>query len=201
MADANAKKRSRILFPVIGLIGAVIAVSVLVVTLVIPKQQAKKQLTTVTSHLEKTLELSDLETAQIFYNAVAAKTDETGENIQYYAAYEGMIKAGIDFSGIHIVPETEGETTTITVTLPSAEILEYTVNPGTIEYIFLDKKAETESVAAEAYKICLEDLKNRASEDMERLLTAAYENAKNAVEGLSRPWLEQMGQGYNLVIK
>ena len=146
--------------------------------------------------LEKILEISNLQTAQTIYNAVATKKDDAGENVRYYAAYEGTIKAGIDFS--KIVIDHDSDTNTITVTLPPAEILESTVNPGTVEYIFIDKKAETETVAQEAYRLCKEDLQQRAEADKDKLLDVAAENAGNAVEGLIRPWLDPQVQ---LIIK
>ena len=194
LPETKTKIKPKVLIPVIA---AAVAVIVLIAVIAgVSGGSAEKQLTTVTTKLEKILEISNLQTAQTIYNAVATKKDDAGENVRYYAAYEGTIKAGIDFS--KIVIDHDSDTNTITVTLPPAEILESTVNPGTVEYIFIDKKAETETVAQEAYRLCKEDLQQRAEADKDKLLDVAAENAGNAVEGLIRPWLDPQVQ---LIIK
>lgn len=191
------RKKGKLLIPIIVVFVAAVAIVIAIMSS--PGKTNSKQITTVKSTLEKILETNDLQTAQIIYNAVATKKDDSGEKVQYYAAYDGTITAGIDFSKVDI--SSDPETNTITVTLPPAEVLECTVDPGTIEYIFLEKKAETETVAQEAYKLCTEDLKRRSEEDTAKVCKTAYDNAKKTIEGLFMPWLQQLDNTYTLVIE
>lgn len=196
---SETKRKTKKLLPVIIAVSLLAVIVVAVIIIISTNRSGGEQITKVTTTLEKILEVSDLETAQIFYNAVATKKADDNEKVLYYAAYEGTIKAGIDFSKVNITADKE--TNTITVTLPKAKVLETKVDPGTIEYIFLDKKTETESVSAEANKLCIADLERRAEEDSDKLLETATENAKKAIEGLFEPWLIQSNNDYSLIIQ
>ncbi len=80
------------------------------------------------------------------------------------------------------------------------ELKEKTVDPGTLEYIFKDKKSETETVHQEAFRLCEEDLKRRADSEQE-LLKLAKENAVAVVKALVTPWIEQINEEYQIVIR
>lgn len=71
-------------------------------------------------------------------------------------AYDGTVTAGIDFSKIDI--NIDEETETITLTLPESEILNTTVDFGSMDYIFKNGKDESETVSQEAYELCRADL-------------------------------------------
>ena len=129
---------------------------------------------------------------------MATDYTEEGTSISYYVAYEGTIKAGIVFSEIAI--EVDEEAQRITITLPKVELKEKTVDPGTLEYIFKDKKSETETVHQEAFRLCEEDLKRRADSEQE-LLKLAKENAVAVVKALVTPWIEQINEEYQIVIR
>lgn len=148
--------------------------------------------------LEAVFEINELSTADYTYNAIAKAYKEDGETIKYYVAYEGKIKAGIDFSKINI-DVNEGEKT-ITITIPDIEFTEKTVNPGTLEYIFKDKKSETETVHQEAFKICEKDLAERIDKEDE-LMVLAEKNAVAVVEALVTPWVEQIDDEYKVEIQ
>lgn len=192
----KTKKKNK-LFPII-IIVVTLAAIVAAVTIVTSGHTDGRQHTQVTSTLEKILEVNNLGTAKTYYNAVATKRNPEDDNAMYYAAYEGMITAGIDFSKIEIAEDVK--TKTITITLPPAEILEYEVNAGTIDYLVYDNKS-SETMPTEAYSLCLSDLKKRAEEDTDKLLNAAKENAENAVKGLFEPWLLQSDKEYTLIIQ
>ena len=113
--------------------------------------------------------------------------------MHYNVAYEGNVKAGIDFQDISI--QIDDTNKKIVVTLPDVKIYDTTVNAGTLEYIFTDQKYNTEDVAQEAYKLCCEDLKEKTERET-ALYTAAKENAKTAVEALIIPWVEQTDSDY-----
>ena len=68
------------------------------------------------------------------------------------------------------------------------------------EYIFKDKKSETETVHQEAFRLCEEDLKRRADSEQE-LLKLAKENAVAVVKALVTPWIEQINEEYQIVIR
>ncbi len=148
--------------------------------------------------IEKVFEISELSTADYTYNAIARAYAEDGTSIRYYVAYEGTIKAGIDFSEVEIAIEEESKV--ITITLPKVELKEKTVNPGTLEYIFKDKGSETETVHQEAFRLCEQDLAERAKKEGE-LLRLARENAVAVVNALVTPWIEQIDQDYQIEIK
>lgn len=147
--------------------------------------------------LEKVFEISELSTADYTYNAIATAYQSDGKTVKYYVAYQGRVKAGIDFSQIEIeINENENQ---ITITLPDIEFQEKTVDPSTLKYIFTDEKNETETVYQEAFALCEKDLDKRTSLE-EELLTLAQENAKAVVEALVMPWVQQINSEYTLNI-
>lgn len=148
--------------------------------------------------LEKVFEISELSTADYTYNAIAKAYNEDGVTVKYYVAYEGKVKAGIDFS--KIVIDIDEKEKIITITIPDVEITDKIVNPGTLEYIFKDKKSETETVHQEAFKICEEDLAERTDAE-EDLIVLAKKNALAVVEALVAPWVEQIDDGYEVKIQ
>lgn len=148
--------------------------------------------------LNEVFDISELSTAYYTYNAIAKAYEEDGTTVKYYVSYEGKVKAGIDFSEIEF--EINDEEKLITIIVPDVEIMETIVDPGTLEYIFKNKKSETETVHQEAFKICEEDLNARIDKE-EELLTLADKNTTAIVEALVTPWIKQIDSDYELVIK
>lgn len=149
------------------------------------------------SQLEKVLEIAEFSSLENIYNAVATQYDESGNPV-YHVAYEGKITAGIDFSSIRIAYSEE--TKQITITLPNPQILDTTVNMGTMEYIFLDSKNRTESVSIDAYQLCVNDLSARASVEY-KLLSMAKDSATDTIKALFEPWLHQLDGDFALVVQ
>lgn len=145
------------------------------------------------SLLEEVIEISELSTVDYTYNAIAKVYDEDGTAIKYYVAYEGIVTAGIDFDKINI--EILEEEKKVIITLPEVEIHDVTVNMGTMEYIFVKNKYETETVSQEAYKASRQDLEKRVNEETE-LHKLAKENAIASVKALFMPWIEQIDETY-----
>lgn len=139
--------------------------------------------------IEKVFEISELSTAEYIYNAIARAYGEDGTSVKYYVAYEGTIKAGIDFSEIEVTVSEEEKT--ITLSLPKVQIQEATVDPGTLEYIFIDKKSESETIHKEAFELCQKDLEEKANSE-EELLSLAKSNAETMVRALIKPWVMQV---------
>ena len=148
--------------------------------------------------LEKVFEISELSTVDYSYNAVARAYEEDGVTPKYYVAYEGTVTAGIDFSKIMI--DIDEDTKIITITLPESEIQNTMVDFGSMDYIFENKKYETETVSQEAYELCKTDLARRVAKEND-LMTLAKENAVTAVEALVDPWVQQIDGEYKVNIK
>lgn len=148
--------------------------------------------------LDKVFEISELSTADYVYNAVARAYGEDNSTVKYYVAYEGKVKAGIDFSKIKI--DIDHETKTILITIPAIEFQEQTVDPGTLKYIFKDKKSERENIHQEAFELCEKDLKERVSKEKD-LAELAEKNAVAVVKGLVEPWVEQIDKEYKVTVQ
>lgn len=147
--------------------------------------------------VKKVFEISELSTADYTYNAIARAYEKDGVTIDYYVAYEGKVKVGIDFDKIQI--EIYEEEKAILITIPEIEVQEKTVDPGTLEYIFKNKKSETETIHREAYELCQKDLEERVKQETE-LLSSAEKNTKTVVKALVEPWVEQIEPGYEVKV-
>ncbi len=169
----------------------VIAVLAMVLLNVFKKEEPVKEVITV-STLEKIVEVSDLSTFRVVYNGVACADDK------YYVSYEATVDAGIDFEAIKITVDNEAKK--VTVDLPEAEILDVYVDIASLDYIFIDKKANTETVSEEAYKLCKYDVKVE-SENQEAIIDLAQQNAENIVRALVQPFVDQVDPEYEIVIE
>lgn len=150
------------------------------------------------SSLEKVIEISELPTIEYTYNSVAKKEDSNG-NVLYYVAYKGFVTAGIEFSKIDPEVVNDEENPQVIIHLPEATIQDWRVDMGSMEYIFQNERAKTETVSQEAYKLCKADLKNRIDSENE-LFVMAKENAQAAVKGLYEPWIHQLYPEYTIVM-
>lgn len=183
-------------------LGRILVLAILVILIVkvfVPKVFRSKpgEVSTITkSSLEKVIEINDLETLDYTYNAVTDVRDEE-DRLKYHVAYDGVVTAGIDFSNIDIAIDEEAKK--ISIKVPKASILDLRVDTGTMDYIFEKRRYETESVSHEAYKACLEDLKNRAEKE-ESLLEMADENALSTVRALIEPWVKEVDQAYEVEV-
>ncbi len=169
----------------------VIAVIAVVLTNIFKKEEPVKEVITV-STLEKIVEVSDLSTFKVVYNGVACAEDK------YYVSYEATVDAGIDFEKIDITVDNEMKK--VTIKLPEAEILDTYVDIASLDYIFIDKKANTETVSEEAYKLCKYDVKQE-SESQEAIIDLANQNAQNVVIALVKPFVDQVDPEYQIVVE
>lgn len=170
-------------------------------------RERKDQSVVTKSTLMEVLEISELSTITYTYNGIVPGYDvvdiaENGTeygNISYYVSYEGTVKAGIDFSKIDI--DIGEENKEIKVKLPKVEILDTIVDEGSLEYIH--KKSQSDSKGEnykKAFQLCSEDLRKKTEED-KTLLELAKTNAESAVTALLEPWMEQMEEGYHIVVE
>lgn len=196
-AKKKEKKNSK--FKKIG-IACCICVFIIFIILILPKVLNSNggEVTTITkSSLEKIIEISDMSTLDYTYNAITDVKDEDGDE-KYYVAYEGTVTAGIDLSKIDITVDDQNKK--IEIIVPEAKIQNIYVNMGTMDFIFENKKHETETVSQEAYKASLDDLEKKANNGKE-LLSMAKENAVDAITALITPWVEQIDEEYSVEIK
>ncbi|MCM1431664.1 MAG: DUF4230 domain-containing protein [Muribaculaceae bacterium] len=147
--------------------------------------------------LEDIFEISELSVIDYTYNAIARAYEEDGVTPKYYVAYEGSVTAGIDFSKIQI--DISDENKVVNLTLPDCTIQKTTVDFGSMEYIFTDKKYEDETISHEAYELCKSDIQQRAAYE-EELLKLARENAISSVRAWVEPWIEQIDNEYQVNI-
>ena len=200
MEEKERPRTKRIKFKYIAVLFIIIAI---IVTALIIKTKIfnKKSEPTIISKatLEKVINVSDLSTFEAIYNGVAAvENEEKPENIDYYVSYESKVKAGIDFALVEVeVNETDK---IITVTLPEVKITDVDVDIASLDYIFMNNKANTQTVSAQAYKKCIKDV-TKESNSTDEIYESARQNARNIVEALISPFVEQLDSEYKLEIK
>ena len=148
-----------------------------------------KVYTVTESVLKKVVTTSNLYIAQYPYNSYATVYDKDTEEIKYYVAYEGTVKAGIDVNKIQV--SLEEETHTITIHLPRIELEEPVIDESTLDYIFTKDKYETETVMQEAYQAAVDDLSEKIKNDSD-ILDSATERAKTYEKLLVESWVNQI---------
>lgn len=204
MGTDNENSRGFISKGIVKLI-IVLFVVILIVLFVILRQflkdgDAGKEKTTVvtSSRLEKVLQISELSTYKVTYNGVASVKNDDDE-LLYHVAYEAKISVGLDMEKIQVeVDESEEENKKIIVTLPKIEIMDVDVNPGSLDYIFEKKSADTDDVSMAAFPACRADVEEECKSN-EVLFELARENAGNTIKALVKPLLEQYEE-YSLEI-
>ncbi len=99
----------------------------------------------------------------------------------YLASYEGVVTAGIDFTGITV--SKDNELHSVEVRLPKAEILNVDIDPESFE-LYSEKTGLGNPISVEDYNSSLVELENTAVEKaIERgILDRADQNAKTVVK-------------------
>lgn len=153
-----------------------------------------------TSTLEKIINVSSLSTYTAVYNGVAeVRNEDEPEEIDYYVSYEARIKAGFDFSEVGV--RRDDENSTIYLDLPEVTITEVNVDISSLDFIFVNKKADTSTVTSKAYAACEEDAE-RESEAQSAIRELAEQNAQNVMIALVEPLLGQTDlQQYKVVVE
>ena len=152
---------------------------------------------TVVSTLERIINVSDLSTFTAVYNGIAEVPNERNpDKVDYYVSYEARVEAGIDFSAVEISMENG----VITVDIPNVKINDIIVDISSLDFIFFNNKANQSTVTQQAFKACEEDARTE-SESQEAILELAQQNASNIVTALVKPMIDQLGEGYSLVVE
>lgn len=199
MENVGSKKaiNKKIVIAVAAGVLALILVGTLVVLLPTGEKESEPSIIT-TSTLEKILNVSDLSTFEAIYNGVAKVTNpDDPQEIDYYVSYNATVKAGIDFE--QVVISVDEDAKIISVKLPKIKISDITVDIESMDYIFVNDDANTETVSEEAYKKCIDDV-TRESNNETAIFELAEQNAKNIVEALIRPFVSSLDSEYQLQI-
>lgn len=194
------QKRKKINFILLILIGIVaIAAVVASIFLLNGKKGKEKEAQVVTvASLQKIINVSELSTFQAVYNGVAdVMNEEDSEQCDYHVSYEAKVNAGIEFDKVKI--DLDEEKKSIVVTLPEIEITDTVVDITTLDYIWEDKDANTDTVSQEAYKACIADVE-KESKEQQAIYDLAKQNAKNVVEALITPFTQQFDSEYTVTI-
>lgn len=163
-----------------------------------PKEPEPPQINT-TSVMIELQNLSHLGTLQTSYFGIAEGTSAEDFNIiEYYVSYEAIITAGIDLNQVILALDHEAKT--FTATLPKAKILDREILIESLDFLFMNSKANTESVSGGAYQFCLHDLVLDTS-SMNEFESIAYDNAQSAVKAFLLPFMEPLGPEYQLILQ
>lgn len=182
----------------LAVIFAVLVVGIIVGIRLIAHDKPEKEILTA-SNLTKIINISELSTYRTVYNGVAKAMDEKSpDKVDYYVAYEATVEAGIDFTKTQVTVDDTAKT--VVITLPEVTITDVAVDSTTLDYIFVDKKAETSTVSEQALKLCKADVEQETA-GQDGILKLARQNALNVVEALTRPLVAQSNPDYTLTIQ
>ena len=151
------------------------------------------------STLEKIVHISDLSTFESVYNGIAKVMNEKKpDKVDYYVSYEAKVKAGFDVERVEL--EVDDAKKVISVTIPEIKITGIDVDIASLDYIFMNDKANESTVSEQAYKKCIEDVENESSSE-NAIYTLAGKNAKDVITALINPFIEQLDDDYELTVK
>ncbi|MFI3255107.1 MAG: DUF4230 domain-containing protein [Eubacteriales bacterium] len=151
-----------------------------------------------TAVLSAIKDVSYLSTVETRYLGLATVTNPKDfEDVLYHVTYEAVLKAGIDFSKVEVNVDLIQHV--LYVYLPNTVMTDFDVDITSMDYLFIDSKAETNTVSAEAYQACVDDSKIESLK-MVAIKEFAQDNARNLIEALTIPFLEVMDEPYTLEI-
>ncbi len=177
---------------------AIVVIAIVVIKLQLGKEQNSNKEVITVSTLEKIINVSELSTFEAVYNGVSKIMNEKKpDKIDYYVSYEARVYAGLDIKDIQITKDEESKK--IMVIIPPIEITEINVDITSLDYIFINDKANTSTVSEQAYKACIADV-TEESEKEDEIFDLAEQNAKNIIKALISPFIEQLDSDYELVI-
>lgn len=191
-------KNSKFKIATIGIMGiTILALTIAIVLMAGSNRKSEPEILRI-STLQKIINVSELSTFQVIYNGVAeVMNKEDASEVDYYVSYMSKVNAGIEFDKVEI--DVSHDTKTIIVTIPQTEITDINVDITTLDYLFYNDKANNETVSQEAYKACIEDVKNESAGKKD-IYELAEENAKNILKALITPFVEQLDSDYILEI-
>lgn len=133
------------------------------------------------------------------YNGVAKVMNEKKpDQVDYYVSYEAKVKAGFDIERVEL--DVDNDKKVISVTIPEIKITGTDVDIASLDYIFMNEKANESTVSEQAYKKCIEDVENESSSE-NAIYTLAGQNAIDVITALINPFIEQLDDDYELTVK
>ena len=139
------------------------------------------------SQLEKTIDISQLSTAEFVYNGIAEKyDDDKPEKVECYIAYHADVKVGIQMEDVEF--EIDEENKTVTPILPEISVNIAALDENEISYIPKNPDIPLKEIIV----LCKEDAVREAN-DSKKLYQTAEENLKAVIEALVSPILEHAG--------
>lgn len=163
-------------------------------------QRSEQQTVYTASYLKSIILKSDLSTRSAVYSGIAeVHNPESPDKIDYYVSYKANVKTGINFEKLKVEVEDTDVVKTVYITLPPVYITGVEVDAGSLDYIFVNKKANSPDTLQTAYAACEADVKAEVAEDAQ-LLELAQTNAEEVVRALTEPFFMQHGSEYNLVV-
>ena len=149
--------------------------------------------------LMKIIDISELSTSTSIYNGIAKVMNEKkAEKVDYYVSYEAKVSAGIDFKKVEV--EVDNDEKKIEIKIPQPIITNIDVDVASMEFIFVDKRANKSTVTEAALKACEQDV-TVESKEQTAILELAQQNAVNVVTALVKPFVEQLDEEYTLTIE
>ena len=162
-----------------------------------PAEQPAPEVITV-STLEEIVHVSQLSTFTSIYNGVAQVANErNSDKIDYYVAYEATVYAGINFD--EVVISVDHEAKRVAVTVPEVYIIKTLVEITSLDYIFLNEKANTSTVTQAAYIACQNDV-DAECQQQSAICDLARQNAVNVLTALIEPFVEQLDDEYTVTV-
>ncbi len=174
------------------LVTGILAIVVVFIVIGVLLPNERKVITEVESTLKEVVETSKLSTIEYIYNSTVTAFDEDNKE-KYYVRYEGTACAGFDLNEIKC--EKDDENKQIVIIIPEIEINYVAINDETFDFIFLKEKYNTEKTLQEAYKLCYEDLENKA-ENNKTIKKMAYESAEDGMRAITLPLESKLPEGY-----
>lgn len=154
--------------------------------------------------LDKIVEKSDLETANITYNVIGKKCKNEKKcdlnsnkmsNFEYVVSCKGTLTAGIDFSKVKI--DIDNNNKILKIEMPEVTLKgEPTI--GSVK--FLNGSEVPADELPNARKLCQETVKTRSEED-NKLLPAAKEQARIVLEEFYKNWIKAYDSSYKVEVK
>ncbi|MGN0437099.1 MAG: DUF4230 domain-containing protein [Lachnospiraceae bacterium] len=195
MAKKSFAKKVKL---VIGIIVVVVMIVLALALYFFIANKNKQAEIITTSSLEQIICIDELYTYEVVYNGVASAMNENNpEKVDYYVSYTSTVKAGINLNDVNIDLKEAEEKKTIVISLPEVTLEKPSVDVASLDYIFVNKKAETETISADAFKLCIEDARKEC-ESQEAIFKLARQNAENMLTALIKPFVDETGEVYDI---
>lgn len=151
--------------------------------------------------LEEIINISELSTVSFVYKGISdGRNERNPDRIDYYVSYTAEVRAGIDFKNIQTAVNDAEKT--VYITLPQVTINNISVDPNSLDFMFMNEKANTADTIQKALAICNNDVSRSCEpQNATTIYELAKENAVNAVKALIEPLLNQLEEPYTLIIE